>query len=115
MGSGVSEGKVRMNKGEDGELNYQERVVMIWTEKVKSMGPCTLNGVEGGRRCAEERVIFADMANIGMFKRADKTVRNAPIKVIVSDVKTSGNRDRNGGRVIRVIRHTLGRRYSCRW
>ena len=47
MWSGVSEGEVRMNKGEDGELNYQERVAVIWTEKVKSMGPCTLNGVEG--------------------------------------------------------------------
>ena len=47
MGSGVSEGKVRMNKGEDGELNYQERVAVIWIEKVKSMGPCTLDGVEG--------------------------------------------------------------------
>ena len=47
MGGGVSKGKVRMNKGEDGELNYQERVAVIWTEKVKSVGPCTLNGVEG--------------------------------------------------------------------
>ena len=47
MGSGVREGKVRMDKGEDGELNYQERVAVIWTEKVKSMGPCTLNSVEG--------------------------------------------------------------------
>ena len=46
MGSGVCEGKVRMNGGEDGKLNYQERVAMIWIEKVKSMGPCTLDGVE---------------------------------------------------------------------
>ena len=36
-----------MNKGEDSKLDYQERVAVIWTEKVKSMGPCTLNGVEG--------------------------------------------------------------------
>ena len=47
MGSGISEGKVRVNKREDSELNYQERVAVIWTEKVKSVGPCTLNGVEG--------------------------------------------------------------------
>ena len=47
MGSGVSEGKMRVNEREDSELNYQERVAVIWTEKVKSMGPCTLNGVEG--------------------------------------------------------------------
>ena len=47
MGGSVSEGKMRVNKGEDGKLDYQERVAVIWTEKVKSMGPCTLNGVEG--------------------------------------------------------------------
>ena len=47
MGSGVSKRKVRMDRGEDGELNYQERVAVIWIEKVKSMGPCTLDGVEG--------------------------------------------------------------------
>ena len=47
MRGGVSEGKVQVNKGKDGKLYYQERVTVIWTEKVKSMGPCTLNGVEG--------------------------------------------------------------------
>ena len=36
-----------MNKREDGKLNYQERVTVIWTEKVKSMGPGTLDSVEG--------------------------------------------------------------------
>ena len=47
MRGGVSEGEMRVNKGEDRELNYQERVAVIWTEKVKSVGPCALNGVEG--------------------------------------------------------------------
>ena len=47
MGGGVSEGEMRVNEREDRELNYQERVAVIWTEKVKSVGPCTLNGVEG--------------------------------------------------------------------
>ena len=47
MRGGVSEREVRVNKGEDSELDYQERVTVVWTEKVKSMGPCTLNGVEG--------------------------------------------------------------------
>ena len=47
MGGGVSEREMRVNKGEDRELDYQERVTVIWTEKVKSVGPCTLNGVEG--------------------------------------------------------------------
>ena len=60
-------------------------------------------------------MIFADMANVGMLKRVDKTARNAPVIVIVSDVETLGNRDRNRGRMVRVVRHTLGRRYSCQW
>ena len=47
MRGGVGKWEVRVDEGEDGELNYQERVAVIWTEKVKSMGPCTLDGVEG--------------------------------------------------------------------
>ena len=46
-GSGISKGEVRSNRREDGKLDYQERVTVIWIEKVKSMGPCTLDGVEG--------------------------------------------------------------------
>ena len=45
--SSVSKGEVRSDRGEYGKLDYQERVTVIWIEKVKSMGPCTLNGVEG--------------------------------------------------------------------
>ena len=96
-------------------MNYQVRVAVIWIEKVKSVGPCTLNGVERGRGCAEDRVILADMTNIGMFERVDKAVSNPPIKVISSDIRTLGNRDRNRGRMVRVVRHTLGRRDSCQW
>ena len=58
-------------------------------------------------------MIFADMANIGVLKRVDKTARNMPVIVIVSNVETLGNRDRNRGRMVRVVRHTLGRRDSC--
>ena len=47
MRGSVSKREVRMNEGEDRELNYQERVAVIWTEKVKSVGACALNGVEG--------------------------------------------------------------------
>ena len=56
-------------------------------------------------------MILADMANIGMFKRVHKAARNTPIIVVVSDVETLGNRDRNRGRMIGVVRHTLGRKY----
>ena len=96
-------------------MDYQERVAVIWIEKVEAMGSCALDGVERGRGSAEDRVILADMSNIGMFKRVDKTASNPPIKVVVTDVRTLGNRDRNRGRMVGVVRHTLGRRDSCRW
>ena len=114
MRGGVGERKMRVDKREDRELDYQERVTVIWTEKVKSMGPRTLDGVEGGRGSAEERVIFADMSNVSMFKGVNKTASNPPVKVISSDIRTLGNGDRNRGRMVRVVRHTLGRRDSCR-
>ena len=112
---GVREREVRSNGREDGELYYQERVAVIRIEKVKSMGPGALDGVEGGRGCAQDRVILADMSNVGMFKRVNKTASNPPVIVISSDVRTLGNRDRNRGRMVRVVRHTLGRRDSCLW
>ena len=79
------------------------------------MGSRALSSVEGGRSSAEDRVILADMSNVSMFKRVDKAVSNPPIKVVVSDVRTLGNRDCNRGRMVGVFRHTLGRRDSCRW
>ena len=115
MGGGVGEREMRVNEGENSKLNYQERVAVIWIEKVKSMGPCALDDVERGRGCAQDRVILADMSNVGMFERMDKAASNPPVIVISSDVGTLGNRDRNKGRMVRVVRHTLGRRDSCRW
>ena len=115
MGGGVREGEMGEDRGKDGELDYQERVAVIWIEKVKSMGSCALNGVERGRGCAQDRVILADMSNVGMFKRVHKAASNPPVIVVSADVRTLGNRDSNRGRVIGVVRHTLGRRDSCRW
>ena len=92
---GVGKREVQSNGGKDGELNYQERVAMIWIEKVKSMGSHTLDGVEGRRGCAEDRVILADMSNVGMFERVNQAASNPPIKVVSSDIRTLGNRDRN--------------------
>ena len=88
---------------------------MVWIEKVKLMGPCTLDGVEGRRGCAEDRVILTDMMNIGVFKRVDKAASNPPIEVISSVIRTLGNRDGNRGSMVGVFRHTLGRRDSCQW
>ena len=106
---------MRPNRGEDSELNYQERVAMIWIEKVKAMGSCTLDGVERGRGSAEDRVILTEMSNIGMFKRVNKAASNPPVKVISPDVRTLGNGDSNRRGMIGVFRHTLGRRDSCQW
>ena len=106
---------MRSNRGEDQKLYYQERVTVIWIEKVKVVGPCTLSGVEGGRGCTEDRMILADMSNMGVFKRMHKAASNPPVKVIISDVRALGNRDCNWGRMVGVVRHTLGRRDSCRW
>ena len=115
MGSRVCKREVGADRGKDGELYYQERVAVIWIEKVKSMGPCTLDGVERGRGCAQDRVILADMLNVGMFKRMHKAASNPPIKVISSDIRTLRDGDSNRWQMIRVFRHTLGRRDSCRW
>ena len=71
------------------------------------MGPGTLDGVERGRGCAQDRVILADMSNVGMFERVNKTASNPPVIVISSDVRTLRDRDQNRGRMIRVVRHTL--------
>ena len=106
---------MRTDGREDGKLNYQERVAVIWIEKVKSMGPCALDSVERGRCCAQDRVILADMSNVGMFKRVHKAASNPPVVIVSPDVRTLGNRERDGGRMIRVVRHTLGRRDSCQW
>ena len=46
-GGGVGKREVRPNRGEDCKLYYQEMVAMIWIEKVKAMGSCTLDGIEG--------------------------------------------------------------------
>ena len=45
MGSGICERKMGSNRREDGELNYQERVAVIWIEKVKAMGSRTLDSI----------------------------------------------------------------------
>ena len=73
---------------------------MIWIEKVKAMGSRTLDGVEGGRGSAEDRVILVDMSNVGMFERVHKAASNPPIKIIAPDVRALGNRDRNGRRMV---------------
>ena len=113
VGCSVGEREMRTNRGEDDELNYQERVAVIWIEKVKSVGPGTLDCVERGRGCAQDRVILADMSNVGMFERVHKAASNPPVMVISSDIRTLRDRDSNGGRMVRVVRHTLGRRDSC--
>ena len=108
---------MRENRGKDGELDYQVRITVNWMEKFKTMRSRTLNDKEGFRGCAKEWVILADVANIGVFKgmKMNQQASNPPVKIISSDIRTlrDGNGDRRG--MIRVFRHTLGRRDSCRW
>ena len=94
-------------------MNYQERVAVIWIEKFKAMGACALDGVERGRGSAQDRVILADMSNVGMVKGINQAMSNPPVKVISSDIRTLGNGNGNRGSVVRVFRHTLGRIDSC--
>ena len=96
-------------------MYYQERVAVIWIEKVKSMGAGALHSVERGRGCAQDRVILADMSNVGMFKRVHKAASNPPVMIVSPDIRTLGNRDSDRGRMIGLVRHTLGRIDSCRW
>ena len=60
-------------------------------------------------------MILADMSNVGMFKRVNKAASNPPVIVVSPDIRTFGNRDGSRGRMVRVVRHTLGRRDSCQW
>ena len=103
------------NQREDSKLDYQVRVMVIWMEKFKMMGPCALNDIEGFRGCAQDRMIFVDVANIGMLKGVNQRVSNPPVEGISSDIRTLRNGDGNRGGVIALVRHTLGRRYSCQW
>ena len=64
-GGGIGQGKMGLYGGEDSELNYQERVAVIWIEKIKLMGPCTLDGVEGRRGCAEDTIVLCSHVIIG--------------------------------------------------
>ena len=41
---------------------------MNWMEELESMRASALNGVEGFRGCAKDRVILPDMANVGVIK-----------------------------------------------
>ena len=84
-------------------------------EKFETMGTGTLNSIKGFRSCAKNRMICFDMVNVGVVKGMDQRTSKSPIKIISSDVRTL--RDGNGNRrgMIRLVRHTLGRRYFCQW
>ena len=85
---------------EDGKLNYQERVTMIWIKKFKAMGSCALDCVEGRRGSAEDRVILVDMLYVGMVKGINQAMSNLPVKIISSNIRTLRDGDSNRGRMI---------------
>ena len=57
-----------MDRREDRELDDQVRVIELWMEKFKTMGPCALDNVEGGGSSASERVILPDVSYVSVFK-----------------------------------------------
>ena len=105
---------MRKDRWKDGKLNYQVRVMVIWIEKLEMVGTGALNSIKG-RSCATIRMILFDMANIGMIKGMDQRTSKSPVKEVSSDIRTLRDGDGNRRGVIRVFRHTIGRRYSCQW
>ena len=85
------------------------------TEKFKAVGCGTLSDTDGGRGEVDERVIVTDVSNVKVGERMAKAPSNTPVIVISSDIKTLRNGNGNRGRMVRFVRHTLGRRDSCRW
>ena len=81
-------------------MDYQERVTVIWIEKVKLVGSRALYCVEGGRGSAEERVIFTEVVNIGMFKGVNKATSKPPVIIISSDIRTLRDGDSNRWRMV---------------
>ena len=96
-------------------MDYQVRITVNWMEEFKTMRSCALNNKEGFRGCAKEWVILADMANVGVFKGMNQRMSNLPVIVISSNIRTLRDGDGNRRGMVGVFRHTLGRRYSCRW
>ena len=86
---------------------------MMCTEKFKAVGCGTLSDTDGGRGEVDERVIVTDVSNIKVGEGMAKTPSETPIIVISSDIRTLRDGNSNGGRMIQVVRHTLGRRDSC--
>ena len=58
----------------------------------------------------DERVIFTDVLNVGMMEGVNQASSKMPVEVISSDIRTLRDKNGNQWRMIRVVRHTLGRR-----
>ena len=99
--------------GIDSELDYQEREIVIWADKLKSMGPGTLIDEERGGEGTEEGVIVTDVSNVTVIKGMVKTPSETPVIKVSPDLRALRNGNSDRGRMIRVVRHTLGRRDSC--
>ena len=85
----------------------QERETVRWTEKLKKMGSRALGDNSRGDCEVDKRVVVTDVSNIKVIEGMAETTSETPIKVISSDIRTLRNRNNNGGRMIRVFRHTL--------
>ena len=55
------------------------------------------------------------MLNVGMMEGVNQASSKMPVEVISSDIRTLRDRNGNQWRMIRVVRHTLGRRIPAEW
>ena len=93
----------------DSGLDYQDRETVMWTDEFKMMDASTLNDEGRGGCEVNERVVVTDMLNIKVGEGMTEALREAPVKVISPDIRTLRNSNSNGGRIVGVFRHTLGR------
>ena len=73
-GTGISSGGRCESKrregewqGEDGELYYQERETVRWTEKLKTMGSQALGDNSRGDCKVDKRVVVTDVSNVDLL------------------------------------------------
>ena len=79
------------------------------------MSPSALGDIERGGVGTEEGVVVTEMSNVKVIKGMAETTSKAPVKEVSPEIKALRDRDNNRGRMVRVVRHTLGRRDSCQW
>ena len=64
---------------------------------------------------SSKKIVLKITMSMTVIKGMDETTSKAPVKEVSPEIKALRDRDNNRGRMVRVVRHTLGRRDSCQW